>query len=44
MGSAIDSTAPQVYDKNETQYKKGVTSESTKPGDPEKKTRNKDHS
>ena len=41
MPSKVDQTAPEVYSKNDQQYKKGVTKESMATGDPEKKDREK---
>lgn len=42
MASKIDSTAPEVFDRSEKQYKKGITKESMAPGDPERGSRPKE--
>jgi hypothetical protein len=42
MTSAIDATAPEVKNRSEKQYEKGVTKESQAPGDPEKGNRPKE--
>lgn len=42
MPSKIDSTAPDVLEKSEKQYKKGITKESMAPGDPERGSRPKE--
>jgi hypothetical protein len=44
MPSKVDQTAPEVYNKNDTQYKKGITHESMKPGDAKKGKRPKEES
>lgn len=44
MRSKLDHETPEVGAKNASQYKKGVTHESMKPGDPEKGKRPKEES
>lgn len=44
MRSKLDHETPEVGAKNDSQYKKGVTHESMKPGDAEKGKRPKEQS
>lgn len=44
MNSKIDQETPEVHSKNKSQYDKGITRESMKPGDPKKNRRPKEES